>query len=250
MRLTCPNCGADYDVPEGMVPAAGRHVQCSACHTRWFVRGTARTPASEDQILTRLENWRPRPVAVPTPDPASGFASGPASVAEASPAMEATAADARSRPAQPLRVVRAPEPEATEDVATGPREPTSLAPARGERPTKPAERPTVARPAPVPDAAARPAPRLALDRARGERLSGPAPEPAPEPAPHSRFLTGFLLVLALALAAFGAYRFDDEIAAAVPSAGPALDTYATAVDGWRAGIEEIVRDFRDRPGGG
>ena len=50
MRLTCPNCGAEYEVPEGMVPAAGRHVQCTSCHTRWFVRGAARDAASEDQI--------------------------------------------------------------------------------------------------------------------------------------------------------------------------------------------------------
>ncbi len=64
MRLTCPSCGAEYDIPDGMLPAAGRHAQCSACHTRWFVRGAARDTASEDQILTRLENWRPRPVAV------------------------------------------------------------------------------------------------------------------------------------------------------------------------------------------
>ncbi len=41
MRLTCPNCGAEYDVSDGMIPAAGRHVQCTACHTRWFVRGAA-----------------------------------------------------------------------------------------------------------------------------------------------------------------------------------------------------------------
>jgi predicted Zn finger-like uncharacterized protein len=76
MRLTCPSCGAEYDVPDGMVPAAGRHVQCTACHTRWFVRGQGGGLAralSEDQILDRLETLtarpRPRPVAVPDPEP-------------------------------------------------------------------------------------------------------------------------------------------------------------------------------------
>ena len=91
MRLTCPNCGAEYDIPEGMLPPAGRHAQCSACHTRWFVRGPAREAVSEDQILSRLESWRPRPVAVPA----------------VSPSTETPAA-ARPRPAEALRVVQPP----------------------------------------------------------------------------------------------------------------------------------------------
>ena len=61
MRLTCPNCDAEYDVPDGMVPAAGRHVQCTSCHTRWFARGTAEAAPSEDQIVTRLEAPRAAP---------------------------------------------------------------------------------------------------------------------------------------------------------------------------------------------
>ena len=55
MRLTCPNCGAAYEVADGMVPAAGRHVQCTVCHTRWFVAGAERAPMSEDRIIARLE---------------------------------------------------------------------------------------------------------------------------------------------------------------------------------------------------
>lgn len=55
MRLTCPNCGVEYEVPEGLIPTAGKHVQCSACHTRWFVRAAAREELSEDQILRKLE---------------------------------------------------------------------------------------------------------------------------------------------------------------------------------------------------
>ena len=54
MRLSCPSCGAEYEVSDGMVPSAGRHVQCTACHTRWFVRGAPGTGLTEDQILRRL----------------------------------------------------------------------------------------------------------------------------------------------------------------------------------------------------
>lgn len=73
MQLTCPNCSARYEVTAAMIPAEGRHVQCSACHTRWFEKPAARVALSEDEILNRLEKMSPAPgprlVAVPTPPP-------------------------------------------------------------------------------------------------------------------------------------------------------------------------------------
>jgi len=39
MRLTCPNCGARYEVDEAMIPPEGRDVQCSNCTTTWFQPG-------------------------------------------------------------------------------------------------------------------------------------------------------------------------------------------------------------------
>lgn len=36
MRLTCPQCGAQYEVPESALPAEGRDVECSNCGTTWF----------------------------------------------------------------------------------------------------------------------------------------------------------------------------------------------------------------------
>ena len=36
MRLICPNCAAEYEVPDDVVPKAGRDVQCSACGQTWF----------------------------------------------------------------------------------------------------------------------------------------------------------------------------------------------------------------------
>ncbi len=38
MRLVCPNCGAQYEVDERVIPAAGRDVQCSNCGHAWFLR--------------------------------------------------------------------------------------------------------------------------------------------------------------------------------------------------------------------
>ncbi|MGV6850375.1 MAG: zinc-ribbon domain-containing protein [Marinibacterium sp.] len=36
MRITCPNCGAQYEVPDEVIPQDGRDVQCSNCGMTWF----------------------------------------------------------------------------------------------------------------------------------------------------------------------------------------------------------------------
>jgi len=36
MRLTCPNCGAQYQIPDDVIPPEGRDVQCSNCGETWF----------------------------------------------------------------------------------------------------------------------------------------------------------------------------------------------------------------------
>ncbi len=36
MRLICPNCGAQYEVPDDVIPRTGRDVQCSNCGNTWF----------------------------------------------------------------------------------------------------------------------------------------------------------------------------------------------------------------------
>ncbi len=46
MRLICPNCGAQYEVGDDVIPTAGRDVQCSNCGHSWFQR-----PASQDRDL-------------------------------------------------------------------------------------------------------------------------------------------------------------------------------------------------------
>ena len=36
MRLICPNCGAQYEVSDDVIPQEGRDVQCSNCAHTWF----------------------------------------------------------------------------------------------------------------------------------------------------------------------------------------------------------------------
>ena len=68
MRLVCPNCGAQYEVPEDVIPAAGRDVQCSNCGHTWFVAhpNSADTTAVATEIAPEWET--------PTPAPQPAFA--------------------------------------------------------------------------------------------------------------------------------------------------------------------------------
>ena len=221
MRLTCPNCGAEYEVSDGMIPAAGRHVQCTACHTRWFVRGVPGTGLTEDQILRRLETWSPGPRPLPAPTPVA-----PVTVA------------APARPAE-LETKPEPQPDRPSDPPV-PADPPVVVhlPARPAAPAKPGDRPAVARPTPL-TAPARPQPSSRLDL--GEPAAPPTPAPPP---PESRFARGLLLALVLAALALAAYVWRDPIASRVPQARVALTAYGETIDGWRERVEEQFDRFR------
>ena len=48
MRLTCPRCGAQYEIAAAAIPAAGREVECSACSHVWFQPGQPKAAAPYD----------------------------------------------------------------------------------------------------------------------------------------------------------------------------------------------------------
>ncbi|MFB2594918.1 zinc-ribbon domain-containing protein [Paracoccus sp. p4-l81] len=64
MRLTCPNCGAQYALADGVIPTEGRDVECSACNHIWFQRGAGALAV--------------QPVRQPAPQPATQPATHPA----------------------------------------------------------------------------------------------------------------------------------------------------------------------------
>lgn len=68
MRLSCPNCDAQYEVPDDVMPMSGRDVQCSNCGQTWFQHHPDNAPETEEPLLDA-----PAPdeeVAPPPPPPA------------------------------------------------------------------------------------------------------------------------------------------------------------------------------------
>lgn len=87
MRLVCPNCDAQYEVDDSVIPVSGRDVQCSNCDHTWF--------------------QRPQPVLAPTPMPASS---------EPEPLPQVSGSEAGPVPSPK----DAPAPQVTVEVDTTP----------------------------------------------------------------------------------------------------------------------------------
>jgi len=75
MRLTCPNCDAQYEVPDRAIPAGGRDVQCSNCGHFWYQMPPGDSDDAEDEV--------------PVGDP--GIETADDAIARAMPAAAATA---------------------------------------------------------------------------------------------------------------------------------------------------------------
>jgi predicted Zn finger-like uncharacterized protein len=56
MRLICPNCGAQYEVPDDVIPPEGRDVQCSNCGVTWFQDPNRPDPELNDDYPSDEEN--------------------------------------------------------------------------------------------------------------------------------------------------------------------------------------------------
>jgi predicted Zn finger-like uncharacterized protein len=163
MRLICPNCGAQYEVPDGVIPEQGRDVQCSNCGNTWFqphpdhdaelaeelgqeVLPEATEPDTAPEQAAEAE---PEPASDPEPEPVPEPAKG--ARRELDPAI----ADLLREEAEFEARQRAAEAEA--DMQT---------------------QPDLGLEDPAPDESTR---RAEEARARMDRRKGPQPEPEAEP---------------------------------------------------------------------
>ncbi len=126
MRLVCPNCGAQYEVDDRVIPDSGRDVQCSSCGHGWY-QMPAQLEASEQPDVAEPEAMvEAEDDAAGDFEPEAEAEAAPESDAEAAPIAETateaveTEADAeaapKEAPAQPSAVPEAgPPAEAAPD---------------------------------------------------------------------------------------------------------------------------------------
>lgn len=57
MRLICPNCDAQYEVDDSVIPEGGRDVQCSSCGHSWFQVSKAALAAAQFEPLETARDW-------------------------------------------------------------------------------------------------------------------------------------------------------------------------------------------------
>jgi predicted Zn finger-like uncharacterized protein len=94
MRLTCPNCGAQYEVPDEVIPETGRDVQCSNCGDTWFQPHRDHVPEHAEDAAPESGDWdEPEAPTAPPPPAAEDFAPPPGDEQQAPEAAQADAAN-------------------------------------------------------------------------------------------------------------------------------------------------------------
>jgi len=278
MRITCPGCGAQYEVAEDAIPAGGRDVQCSACGHVWFVAGAgggtepdaepdADEPAAGDEPAAAAEDSAPEPEPEPAPEPAPAPrrpALSPEVTAilreeaererarrEAERAAQQVAAQAElgldaAMPPPARRPVVPPAPAPDPEAEAPPEPPEALHEAGPEASPEPQSDPdSPPRPAADPQRGRARLPDIeeinASLRAATERAPAHVAEPASGARGGGGFRAGFFSVVVLALLALGAYVAAPRIARSVPAAAPVLGHYVAGVDEFRLWLDLKVQ---------
>lgn len=116
MRLICPSCGAQYEVPAEVIPKTGRDVQCSDCGTTWFQHHPDH-PAAENVVADSprgasegMQDNRPEAAA---PGTDSAVETETDVVADYTAEEETSEADATPNEAEAAKEEEAPETDVT-----------------------------------------------------------------------------------------------------------------------------------------
>jgi len=223
MRLTCPNCGARYEIDDALIPAEGRDVQCSNCSTNWFQSGAVAVD--------------PLSAAPASPEPSSPAPEAPRR--ELDPSLRALLREEAEREER-LRREEAEGLERQDEMALQDPAPTNAAapePRTPEPQTK--DRATL-----LPDieeinaslqpqkAAPRPAP----------KQQSASQATAPDAARRKGRNAGLLLSLGVGMIAIGVYSNAAQLGEAVPTAAPYLTQYANGVEALRDQILDWLRE--------
>lgn len=271
MRLICPNCGAQYEVPDEVIPDSGRDVQCSSCGDTWFQHHPDHAPEPDaEEGESEHPGWDSPPEPDPEPDPEPApVADDPEPESEPEPETETQAPKRRQLGSEVTGVLReeaAREEEARAssgletqpDLGLGRHD--DSADLRGQQAKARMERlrgaPKDAQPddddmAGDIDPASRRNLLPDIEEINSSLNSDPAHgDPGPSardtgaeavvPARKSGFRRGFMLIVLLALVLLLLYVFAPQLAEKVPALKGALSTYVDMVNDGRVWLREQV----------
>jgi len=263
MRLICPNCDAQYEVPDDVMPQAGRDVQCSNCGQTWFQHHPDFEPAAEEPVQ---ELPAPDEEVAPPPPPPPPAKEPERKQLDPSVAdilrQEAEAEQAARRNAQSGGIESQPDlgmdledPMPEDEVERRAREARDrMARLRGN------DTPQVQAAGGTEDTAATAAAlgsrrdllpdideiNSTLRSGSGRTGSGAADlEPEIEAPTRQRkrrgFRTGFMTVLLIFIVLAVLYIFAPRLAEAVPALADPLQTYVTTIDTGRVWLDSKVQ---------
>ncbi|MFY0621929.1 MAG: zinc-ribbon domain-containing protein [Pelagimonas sp.] len=273
MRLICPNCGAQYEVPVDVIPDGGRDVQCSNCGHTWYQRHPDDDPDLADELQQPVPDtqWQddPEPQA-PAPEVAEPEA--PAQEAPKPRGLDPDMAalfqeereyEARQRAAETIESqpdLGLQDPVEDEQTRRSRQARERMARLRGD------ER-TVSAPTHEPGGPTEDEQDSAMEAAAAAAAASSRRDLLPDvdeinqtlrasnqpraidsaeretvadvpPAKKGGFGGGFLTMIVLGGAATGVYAFAAQIAETVPQVQPLLDSYVAAVDNGRVWLDQ------------
>lgn len=271
MRLICPNCGAQYDVPVDVIPEAGRDVQCSNCGHTWFQRHPDEDADLAEDLQRPIPDpaWEPEdededgpPPAPPVgaPDPQRRLDPEIAEIFREEREYEDRRRSAETLESQPDLGLTEPDEDEQARRARQARE--RMAKMRGSDDAAPPAAPPPDKADPEGTAMAAAAAAAAGSRrdllpdvdeinqslrsngAETRVVDSAKDETARRDAEAARhgggFGKGFLTMVVLVGGAVALYAFAPGLADRVPALAPLLDSYVTAVDQARAWLDAQV----------
>lgn len=259
MRITCPNCGAQYEVPDDVIPDEGRDVQCSNCGDTWFQTKTEQISLdalpddnSEDDIASERVAE-----AIPDEKPEAPIEdTGKRAIAPsvANILREEAQHEARIRASENATLesqgdlgLESLPPDGANQRAREARERMDrlrgqTEPAAPEAPAEPQDSDlTRNRSRLLPDVEE-------VSSALRSDDSDVSPDIAPEievdePARRSGFARGFILVVLIVVMLFLIYANAAKIVTSAPALEPAVNGYVTQVDKLRVWLDSQLSGF-------
>lgn len=239
IRLTCPECGTGYRLPEGAIPEAGRHVECSSCGHVWHQPGAKVSSGAANRPAASTAPGEDRPkLSRPLPDAVLGILLEEAELArQQRGADQSDSSDAISDP-PPAPAADWPATTITDAGSAGAAATLSLGAERAPAGPAPSRHINTIPQRPGEDAPRHREMEETVSRTTPSRATPTDPVAEPTPAPdHRAYARGLRwsvgIAAALLLLYLAAPRFADEGAA-----GARLMHYRLAVDDGRLWLQD------------